>query len=100
MKEGRTGELEDYRKAKIQPDNVGFKMLQKEGWSKGSGLGPTEQGITAPINKGSASLGTGVGATKPEELVKEDDAFDLYRKRMMLSYKFRPNPLNNPRRPY
>lgn len=100
LKDGKSGELEDYRKSKIKADNVGYQMLQKEGWSKGSGLGPTEQGITVPINKGSASLGTGVGATKPEELVKEDDAFDLYRKRMMLSYKFRPNPLNNPRRPY
>ena len=25
---------------------------------------------------------------------------DRYRKRMMMAYKFRPNPLNNPRRQY
>ena len=35
----------------------------------------------------------GVGATVPAEVKKEDDEFDLYRKRMMLAYRFRPNPL-------
>ena len=36
---------------------------------------------------------SGVGAEKVSEVKKEDDDFDLYRKRMMLAYKFRPNPL-------
>ena len=36
---------------------------------------------------------SGVGATVPAEVKKEDDEFDLYRKRMMLAYRFRPNPL-------
>ena len=36
---------------------------------------------------------SGVGAVKPAEVKKEDDEFDLYRKRMMLAYRFRPNPL-------
>lgn len=36
---------------------------------------------------------SGVGATAPAEVKKEDDEFDLYRKRMMLAYRFRPNPL-------
>ena len=35
----------------------------------------------------------GVGATVPAEVKKEDDEFALYRKRMMLAYRFRPNPL-------
>lgn len=35
----------------------------------------------------------GVGAEKVSEVKKEDNEFELYRKRMMLSYKFRPNPL-------
>ena len=34
------------------------------------------------------------------EVEQSDDAFDQYRKRMMLAYRFRPNPLNNPRRTY
>ena len=37
--------------------------------------------------------GRGLGIERPEELKKEDDEFDAYRKRMMLAYRFRPNPL-------
>ena len=33
-------------------------------------------------------------------LATGDDAFEQYRKRMMMAYRFRPNPLNNPRRAY
>lgn len=35
----------------------------------------------------------GVGASKPADVEKSDDEFELYRKRMMLAYRFRPNPL-------
>ena len=35
----------------------------------------------------------GLGEEKPGEIQREDDEFDLYRKRMMLAYRFRPNPL-------
>lgn len=100
LREGREPNLEDYQKYKIQQNNIGFQMLQKQGWSQGSGLGAAAQGITAPINKGATSLGGGVGATTPSEVSKDDDIFSLYRKRNMLAYKYRPNPLNNPRRPY
>eukprot|EP01035_Chromulina_nebulosa_P034515 gene34515-46318_t len=44
--------------------------------------------------------GTGLGAKASHDVEESDDAFDQYRKRMMLAYKFRPNPLNNPRRSY
>lgn len=40
----------------------------------------------------------GVAAT--HDVDTEDSEFDQYRKRMMLAYRFRPNPLNNPRRDY
>lgn len=30
---------------------------------------------------------------RPDGLTKDDDEFDAYRKRMMLAYRFRPNPL-------
>ncbi len=36
---------------------------------------------------------SGVGTEAPGEVSKEDDMFDVYRKRMMLAYRFRPNPL-------
>ena len=35
----------------------------------------------------------GVGAEMPAEVNKEDNTFETYRKRMMLAYRFRPNPL-------
>ena len=35
----------------------------------------------------------GLGVERPAELSQEDDEYDAYRKRMMLAYRFRPNPL-------
>jgi len=101
LKEGRQPDLSDYKDFKITCDNVGYKLLMNMGWEEGSGLGPQKQGITAPVNKGNTSLdGAGVGMEKPSNLSAEDDEFEAYRKRMMLAYRFRPNPLNNPRRAY
>ncbi len=40
--------------------------------------------------------GRGLGIERPAELTKDDDEFDAYRKRMMLAYRFRPNPLVSP----
>ncbi|GJN28730.1 hypothetical protein PR202_gb16888 [Eleusine coracana subsp. coracana] len=42
----------------------------------------------------------GVGAVKPGEVSAEDDIYEQYKKRMMLGYRYRPNPLNNPRKQY
>ena len=101
LKEGRTPDYSDYKEFKIQCDNIGFKMLEKMGWSEGEGLGSGGQGRTIPVNQGSKSLdGRGLGVEKTDNLTKDDDDFSAYRKRMMLAYRFRPNPLNNPRRPY
>jgi len=101
VKEGRVADFSDYAKYKINEENVGYQMLMKAGWQEGSGLGSKGEGITAPINKGKTSFDNGgIGTEKVAEVKKEDDDFEVYRKRMMLAYKFRPNPLNNPRRPY
>ena len=35
----------------------------------------------------------GLGTTIPHDLREGDDEFDAYRKRMMMAYRFRPNPL-------
>jgi splicing factor 4 len=51
LKDGREPDLSDYKEFKITAENVGFKMLQKLGWSEGQGLGPEGQGIKAPVNK-------------------------------------------------
>lgn len=40
-----------------------------------------------------AMNGAGFGIDRPAELTKGDDEYDAFRKRMMLAYRFRPNPL-------
>jgi len=103
IKEGRTPDLSDYKDFKLTVQNIGFQMMEKMGWMPGQGLGPQNQGITAPVNKGNVSMdgaGLGIIGERPNDVKADDDEFEMYRKRMMLAYKFRPNPLNNPRRPY
>ncbi|KAM8728342.1 SURP and G-patch domain-containing protein 1 isoform 1-T1 [Acanthopagrus schlegelii] len=101
LKEGRDPDYSEYKEFKLTVENLGFRMLMKMGWKEGEGLGSEGQGIKAPVNKGTTAMnGAGFGIERPAELTKNDDEYDAYRKRMMLAYRFRPNPLNNPRRPY
>lgn len=100
-KSNRQPDLSDYKEYKLREDNVGFQMLQKLGWKEGQGLGSSGTGIVDPVNKapqrdGNQGLGV-ASAASPEDC---DNEYDAYRKRMMLAYRFRPNPLNNPRRAY
>ncbi|XP_021765390.1 SURP and G-patch domain-containing protein 1-like protein [Chenopodium quinoa] len=88
-------------KAKIQADNVGHKLLSKMGWKEGEGLGSSRKGIADPISAGNVKKDhLGVGAQQPGEVTPEDDIYEQYKKRMMLGYRHRPNPLNNPRKAY
>ncbi|KAF4076425.1 hypothetical protein AMELA_G00214950 [Ameiurus melas] len=101
LKEGRDPDYSEYKEFKLTVENIGFKMLMKMGWKEGEGLGSESQGIKNPVNKGTTAVdGAGFGVDRPAELSKNDDEYDAFRKRMMLAYRFRPNPLNNPRRPY
>jgi len=100
VQEGRVVDESDYKEFKIAESNVGYQMLKKFGWSEGEGLGIGGSGITAPVNATRRNEAQGLGAMKPDELTSNDDEYDAYRKRMMLAYRFRPNPLNNPRRAY
>ncbi|XP_018025675.1 SURP and G-patch domain-containing protein 1 isoform X2 [Hyalella azteca] len=100
IREGRDPDFSDYRSNKLTDDNIGYKMLKSMGWTEGQGLGPAGKGITEPVNQNGRSANHGLGIAAPDGLSEEDNEYDAYRKRMMLSYRFRPNPLNNPRRPY
>ncbi|KAB1224804.1 SURP and G-patch domain-containing protein 1-like protein [Morella rubra] len=81
-------------RAKIQADNVGHKLLSKMGWKEGEGLGSSKNGIADPIMAGDVKMNNlGVGAHNPGEVTAEDDIYEQYKKRMMLGYRYRPNPL-------
>lgn len=101
LKEGREPDLSDYKEFKLTCENIGYQMLQRLGWQEGEGLGSENQGIKNPVSKGVQPIeGGGFGVERPANLSRDDDEYEAFRKRMMLAYRFRPNPLNNPRRPY
>lgn len=52
------------------------------------------------MSTGPSQDNLGLGAAAHGEVSAEDDMFEQYRKRMMLGYKYRPNPLGNPRKQY
>eukprot|EP00252_Welwitschia_mirabilis_P024286 TRINITY_DN715_c0_g1_i3.p1 TRINITY_DN715_c0_g1~~TRINITY_DN715_c0_g1_i3.p1 ORF type:complete len:253 (+),score=65.10 TRINITY_DN715_c0_g1_i3:56-814(+) len=86
---------------KIQADNVGHKLLSKMGWKEGEGLGSSRTGRADPVQAGNVkSNNLGIGAENPGEVTPDDDIYEQYKKRMMLGYRYRPNPLNNPRKAY
>uniref|UniRef100_A0A7S2BY99 G-patch domain-containing protein n=1 Tax=Octactis speculum TaxID=3111310 RepID=A0A7S2BY99_9STRA len=92
---------QDFKKNMLDASNIGFQMLQKAGWKEGEGLGASAAGIVAPVDMNKkAGEGHGLGVKDTHAVEQDDDVFDQYRKRMMLAYRFRPNPLNNPRRSY
>ncbi|KAK1282939.1 SURP and G-patch domain-containing protein 1-like protein [Acorus calamus] len=88
-------------RAKIQADNVGHRLLSKMGWKEGEGLGSSKSGRADPVMAGNVKLNNlGVGAEEPGVVTPEDDIYEQYKKRMMLGYRYRPNPMNNPRKAY
>lgn len=63
-------------------------------WHSGEGLGSSRNGISNPIMAGDVKKDhLGVGAHNPGEVTPEDDIYEQYKKRMMLGYRHRPNPL-------
>ncbi|ETE70998.1 SURP and G-patch domain-containing protein 1, partial [Ophiophagus hannah] len=92
-------ELEKFMETFKALKNVFYLMVvrvhpKEHGRKPGKGAKKDNQkGVTAVD-------GAGFGIDRPADLSKDDDEYEAFRKRMMLAYRFRPNPLNNPRRPY
>ena len=65
-------------------------------------LGIGNKGIVNPLQASGAKPGDnlGLGTQAHGEVSENDDVYGQYRKRMMLGYKYRPNPLGNPRKSY
>lgn len=62
--------------------------------SAGEGLGSSRSGIATPVMAGDVKKDNlGVGAHAPGEVAPDDDIYEQYKKRMMLGYRHRPNPL-------
>mmetsp|Transcript_7821 Transcript_7821/g.22280 ORF Transcript_7821/g.22280 Transcript_7821/m.22280 type:complete len:235 (-) Transcript_7821:132-836(-) len=87
--------------SRIGADNKGHQMMQKMGWTDGAGLGASQVGMANPISAGEVKQDNlGIGAATTHEVGEADDIYEAYKKRMMLGYKHRPNPLGNPRKQY
>ena len=57
-------------------------------------MGSSRRGIADPIMAGDVKKDNlGVGAQNPGEVNPDDDIYEQYKKRMMLGYRHRPNPL-------
>lgn len=60
----------------------------------GEGLGSSKSGRSDPVMSGDVKLNNlGVGAEKHGEVKPDDDIYEQYKKRMILGYRHRPNPL-------
>lgn len=59
----------------------------------GTSLLPCSHCSVIPCRGTTTVDGAGFGIDRPAELSKEDDEYEAFRKRMMLAYRFRPNPL-------
>eukprot|EP00884_Botryococcus_braunii_P020422 jgi/Botrbrau1/7063/Bobra.0165s0086.1 len=65
----------------ISSDNVGFRMLQRMGWSEGKGLGRKEDGILEPV-RGGVDPGVRLGLGKAEQDNFFTSAENVVRKRL------------------
>ncbi|KAJ4890955.1 D111/G-patch domain-containing protein [Raphanus sativus] len=80
----------------IDSSNIGFKLLKKQGWKEGTGLGISQQGILVPLHIQLKNNKRGLGAentTKRKEAAKPHsiatDSKQVAKKNKKLSKKMR-----------
>ena len=82
LPDGSSVETSDYSENKLSENNIGFKLLKKAGWSEGSGLGSSAQGVTNPVNVSTNGGTMGLGMAKEVNQVSaSDDDVEIFRKR-------------------
>merc|ERR1719239_41859 len=78
---------EEPTKAGIGEDNIGNKLLQKMGWSKGKGLGKANQGRTDPVEAQRRNQMAGLGARGANVVADVGDNYrDALKKTMFARY--------------
>ncbi|GAB5354280.1 hypothetical protein AAMO2058_000105600 [Amorphochlora amoebiformis] len=73
-------------KTPIQSSNKGYKLLQKMGWSKGTGIGRSGQGIVEPVQLKIQDHGMSLGIGKATEYDEQAEAATANR-RLLLTEK-------------
>jgi len=72
----------------IKNDNIGNRMLKKMGWSEGSGLGKSKQGIVDPIEASQRQMSAGLGARGSAYKIGPTDSYkDAVKKTMLARFK-------------
>ena len=92
------------------PEHERVRMMAAAG-DPAAQAAQAKQAIEARLNGGRGGGGggglgynplerKGLGASDPTAPSSQDDIYEQYKKRMSTGYRYRPNPLGNPRKQY
>ncbi|CAH8359162.1 unnamed protein product [Eruca vesicaria subsp. sativa] len=75
---GESSETSSSWDVAIDSSNIGFKLLKKQGWKEGTGLGIAQQGILVPLHTDPKNNKRGLGAenTTKRKVAKHHTARD------------------------
>jgi len=91
------------------PEHERVRMMAAAGDPASRAAIEAKQAIEARLHGGGGGAGglgynplerKGLGASDPTAPSSQDDIYEQYKKRMSTGYRYRPNPLGNPRKQY
>ena len=90
------------------PEHERVRMMAAAGDPASRAAIEAKQAIEARLHGGGGAGGLGynplerkgLGASDPTAPSSQDDIYEQYKKRMSTGYRYRPNPLGNPRKQY